>query len=193
MEYHEAEYITSALTPAQWPETGLPEIVFSGRSNAGKSSLINALVNRNNLAYRGKTPGKTRMLNFFRIDERVVFADAPGYGYAKGGSMTAELFGEIMEPYFRNRRNLKAMVIVLDIRRLPNQDDCIMVDYARSAHIAVVAVCTKSDKISRSQQLQQIKKISGTLGISTAQCCVCSSLKKTGLVEVWDQIDRVIQ
>ena len=193
MEYHEAEYIASALTPAQWPETGLPEVVFTGRSNAGKSSLINALVNRNNLAYRGKTPGKTRMLNFFRIDESVIFADAPGYGYAKGGSMTAELFGEIMEPYFRQRKNLKAMVIVLDIRRTPNSDDCIMVDYARNAHIAVIAVCTKSDKLSRSQQMLQIGKISAALGISASQCCICSSLKKTGMEGIWEQIGRVIQ
>ena len=133
------------------------------------------------------------MLNFFRIDERLVFADAPGYGYAKGGSMTAELFGSIMEPYFRQRQNLKAMVIVLDIRRIPNNDDCIMVDYARNAHIAVIAVCTKSDKLSRSQQLQQVKKISETLGINQTQCCVCSSLKKTGLLEIWEQIDRIIR
>ena len=192
MEYHSAEYAGSALKSSQWPETGLPEVVFTGRSNAGKSSLINALVNRNRLAYEGKTPGKTRMLNFFRIDDRLVFADAPGYGYAKGGSMTAELFGDIMEPYFAQRKSLKAMLIVLDLRRVPNADDCLMVDFARKAHIAVIAVCTKSDKLSRSQQLASVRVIAETLGISTNQCCICSSLKKTGMDEVWQQIDRVI-
>ncbi len=193
MEYHAAEYIASAVTRAQWPETGLPEVVFTGRSNAGKSSIINALVNRNRLAYEGKTPGKTRMLNFFRIDDRLVFADAPGYGYAKGGSMTAELFGDLMEPYFRFRNELKAMVIVLDIRRTPNDDDLLMTEYARKAHIAVIAACTKSDKLSRSQQLSQVHTIAKTLGINEKQCCICSSLKKTGLEELWEQIDRVIQ
>ena len=193
MEYHSAEYAGSALDASQWPETGLPEVVFSGRSNAGKSSLINALVNRNRLAYEGKTPGKTRMLSFFRIDDRLMFADAPGYGYAKGGSMTAELFGRIMEPYFAQRKTLKAMVIVLDIRRIPNDDDLLMVEYARRAHIAVIAVCTKSDKLSRSQQLNSVRVIAETLNINRNQCFICSSLKKTGMDEIWERINQVIQ
>lgn len=192
MQYHEAKLLASAGAGQNWPESDLPEVVFAGRSNAGKSSLINALVNRKNLAYEGKTPGKTRLLNFFTVDGRLVLTDAPGYGYAKGGGDTARMFGELMEPYFRSRKNLKAMVLVLDIRRVPNADDQRMVAYARDAHLAVIAACTKSDKLGYGQQLKSVDTIARELGIRKDSCVICSAQKKTGMDPLWEKIDHIL-
>ncbi len=192
MLYHDVKFIGSAVMQSQWPATELPEIVFAGRSNAGKSSLINSLVNRANLAYTGKTPGKTRMLNFFEVDNMMVFADAPGYGYAAGSQRTFEDFAGLMDPYFENRKNLKAVILVLDIRRVPNDDDMTMVRYAQQAHLPLLAVCTKGDKLSRNQQIRQLGIITKTLGIRKESAVVTSSLKKTGMEDVWDLISRSI-
>ncbi|MBP3891735.1 MAG: YihA family ribosome biogenesis GTP-binding protein [Solobacterium sp.] len=191
MQYYDAKYVASAVNPSQYPDTDLIEIVFAGRSNAGKSSLINALVNRKNLAYEGKTPGKTRMLNFFEIDGRFMFTDAPGYGYAKGGVKTSLAFGEIMEPYFQLRKPLKALVLVLDIRREPNEDDLRMIEYAKESHLSILCALTKSDKLSYSQQLQSIQKIVKILGIRKESAFPISSLKKTGLENLWEAIENL--
>ena len=128
MQYHEAEFLVSGASRAQWPDTQYPEVIFAGRSNAGKSTLINNLVNRKQLAYSGKTPGKTRLLNFFLIDNQMIFTDAPGYGYAKSDNESAKTFARIIDPYFKEREQLKAMVLVMDCRRIPNQDDIAMIE-----------------------------------------------------------------
>ncbi|MBQ1468651.1 MAG: YihA family ribosome biogenesis GTP-binding protein [Solobacterium sp.] len=192
MQYHEVRFTGSAVNQNQWPETSYPEIVFAGRSNAGKSSLINALVNRNNIAYSGKTPGKTRMLNFFEVDEKYSFADAPGYGYAAGNKDTADTFSRLMDPYFAHREALKLVVLVLDIRRIPNEDDLLMLDYARQAGIPLLAVCTKSDKLSNNQIFNQKQKILKTLKLSPEHLVVCSPLKKENLDQVWEKIGLLI-
>ncbi len=192
MNYYDAKWIGSSATKSQWPNTTYPEMVFAGRSNAGKSSLINALVNRKNLAYEGKTPGKTRLLNFFTVNDKYVLTDAPGYGYAKGGKQTSIDFGELMEPYFRERKQLKLLILVLDIRRVPNEDDKRMIEYAKGNHLAILGACTKSDKLSRNQQLSQLKIISDTLGIRKESLVVCSSMKKTGMEELWKLIEETI-
>ncbi len=191
MQYVKAELLGSAANRTQWPENELPEVIFAGRSNAGKSSLINALTNRKNLAYSGKTPGKTRLLNFFTIDDRLVFTDAPGYGYATSDKASALAFHQLIDVYFRDRKQLKGMVLVLDSRRVPSADDITMTDFARASHLPVIAACTKSDKLSRSQLLANMRKIAEVLNISPSACYPCSSLKKTGLDEVRDAIDRM--
>ncbi len=192
MQYHEVRFTGSAVNQNQWPETNYPEIVFAGRSNAGKSSLINALVNRNNIAYSGKTPGKTRMLNFFEVDEKYSFADAPGYGYAAGNKDTADTFSRLMDPYFARREALKLVILVLDIRRIPNADDLLMLDYARQAGIPLLAVCTKSDKLSNNQIFNQKQKILKTLDLQADHLAVCSPLKKENLEQVWEKIEQFI-
>lgn len=193
MQYHDTKFLVSSARVVDWPETDLPEIVFSGRSNAGKSSLINALTNRKNLAYSGKEPGKTRLLNFFEIDQKYIFCDAPGYGYAHGGDKTALTFGRLMEPYFEQRSNLKAMVIVLDIRRVPNDDDIRMVEYARSNHLAIIGACTKADKVSNNQKASSLSTIAKTLNIGKESLFPCSNTSKTGLEEIWKRIDEICQ
>lgn len=192
MKYYDAKWIGSSANKSQWPNTTYPEMVFAGRSNAGKSSLINALVNRKNLAYEGKTPGKTRLLNFFEVNEQYVLTDAPGYGYAKGGKQASLDFGELMEPYFRERKQLKLLILVLDIRRVPNADDIRMVEFAKENHLAIIGACTKSDKLSRNQQFSQQKIISDTLGIPKDKLIICSCLKKTGMEELWEQIEHTL-
>ncbi|MCH4207089.1 MAG: ribosome biogenesis GTP-binding protein YihA/YsxC [Solobacterium sp.] len=193
MQYHEIELLGSAARSDQWPVSDLPELIFAGRSNAGKSSLINGLTNRNNAAYVGKTPGKTKLLNFFEVDQRYVFCDAPGYGYAKGGTYAAVSFGDLLEPYFEQRETLCGMVLVLDIRRVPNDDDLTMVNYARMVHLPVIAACVKSDKLSRSEQNKQLKLITQALNISSSSAVPCSSIKKEGLDAVWKLIHQMTE
>lgn len=188
MEYINAKLLATAKYESDWPITDLPEIVFVGRSNAGKSSLINALVNRKNLAYSGKTPGKTRLLNFFQINDEMVFADAPGYGYAKGNKTTVDDFSALMDPYLSRRDNLKGIVIILDIRRVPNDDDITMVEYVKSIHLPIIVACTKIDKVSNNQMHSNLFKISKALNIPKDALCPVSSLTKKGMEEMWNKL-----
>ena len=192
MQYHDAKLLATAANTEQWPESSLTEIIFVGRSNAGKSTLINTLVNRRNLAYSGKTPGKTRLLNFFLIDRIVVFTDAPGYGYAIRDTESAKKFSRLIDPYFKYRKQLKGMILVADARREPSKDDIAMIEYGRAAHLNITVACTKADKLSRSQLLRNMKVIRETLGVSADALIACSSVEKTGMEELWARIDSMI-
>ncbi len=192
MQYHDASLLKTAAREDQWPVSDLPEIIFAGRSNAGKSSLINALVNRKNLAYAGSTPGKTRLLNFFSVDQKVVFTDAPGYGYATSDKAAAASFSRLIDPYFHHRPQLKALVLVLDARREPGKDDIAMIEYARDAHLAVVIAATKADKLSRGAMANQKFKIAKALQVTPQSIYPVDSLKKTGLDEVWTRLNEII-
>lgn len=192
MQYHEAEFLVSGASRAQWPDTQYPEVIFAGRSNAGKSTLINNLVNRKQLAYSGKTPGKTRLLNFFLIDNQMIFTDAPGYGYAKGDNESAKTFARIIDPYFKEREQLKAMVLVIDCRRVPNQDDIAMIEYAKHAHLAILVVLTKVDKLTRSAMLQNCTKIANTLQVNKSVLLPYNGLNKQGIDEIWERIHQYV-
>lgn len=192
MQYHDAKLLATAANQSQWPDNSLPEVIFAGRSNAGKSTLINALVNRKNLAYSGKTPGKTRLLNFFIVDHSVVFTDAPGYGYATSDEKSAVAFGKLLEPYFNERKNLKGMILVLDARREPSEDDLSMIDYARHVHLNIIVVCTKTDKISRGKYLSNAQKIANQLQLPASSLIPVDSLKKTGIDQVWEAIQKML-
>ncbi|MGM9941528.1 MAG: ribosome biogenesis GTP-binding protein YihA/YsxC [Bulleidia sp.] len=192
MKSYQAKLIATAARENQWPDSTLPEIVFAGRSNAGKSSLINALVNRKNLAYSGKTPGKTRLLNFFEIDGKVVFTDCPGYGYATSDTQSAIAFGKLIDPYFQKRDNLKGMVLVLDCRRVPSDEDIEMIEYGRDAHLNIIIACTKADKISRGKYLSNAQKIASVLNLPVSALVPVDSISKKGVDDVWEKINQML-
>ncbi len=191
MQYHDVKLLATAANRAQWPESSLPEIMFAGRSNAGKSTLINTLVNRKKLAYTGKTPGKTRLLNFFEVDGKYVFCDSPGYGYAVGGDSSAETFQQLIDPYMQERESLKGLVLVLDIRRTPNEDDLLMAEYASQSGLKLLPVCMKADKLSRGAGIQAAARIAKVLKVSPSEICIVSGTEKTGIDRVWQRIDEI--
>lgn len=190
MQYYEANLLTSAARMDQWPDTNLPELIMTGRSNVGKSSLINALVNRKKLAYVGQTPGKTRLLNFYEINSQLVLVDAPGYGFANRNQKELELFGEMMEDYFSKRKQLKLVVQLVDMRHKPTKDDVNMMEFARAHHLPVLVIATKKDKAKSSEKLKNLKVISETLGIPSSSIVCVSSEKKEGLEEAWNRINE---
>lgn len=180
MKYHDVEFVTSAKEKSAWPKDGWFEFVLAGRSNVGKSSFINTLVNRKNLAYVGKTPGKTRLLNFFKVDNRFMLVDVPGYGYATRGQKEFIAFGQMMDEYFSLRKELKALFMIVDFRHKPTKDDVEMIEYARSNHIATFIVATKADKIKNSQWHTNLKVIAETLNVSKDSIIPFSSVTSMG-------------
>lgn len=192
MNYHDVEFVTSAKEKNAWPKEGCVEFVLAGRSNVGKSSFINTLVNRKNLAYVGKTPGKTRLLNFFKIDNRFMLVDVPGYGYATRGQKEFIVFGQMMDEYFSLREELKALFMIVDFRHKPTKDDVEMVEYARSNHIATFIVATKADKIKNSQWHTNLKVIAETLNVSKDSIIPFSSVTSLGVDVVWKKLEKLL-
>lgn len=157
----DASLILSAASSAQFPETHKPEIVMVGKSNVGKSSLINALTRRKNLAFVGNTPGKTRLINFYDINENLLLIDVPGYGYANRSHKEQRDYAVLMDSYFELREP-RLMLICVDIRRGIAEEDKVMIEFAEYANIPAVIVLTKTDKLSRSKMLQEKRKAENT-------------------------------
>lgn len=160
-----SEFITSATKPSQYPEDGRLEIAFVGRSNAGKSSLINALTNRRSLAKTSSTPGKTRLINFFLINDEFYFVDLPGYGFAKVSKNEQEKWGTMMENYLVKRPQLKKIVLLVDSRHKPTKDDVQMYEWIKHYGYKTIVVATKSDKLKRNEFNKNKKIIQETLNI----------------------------
>lgn len=192
MQYHEANFLGSALQKNQFPESLLPEIIMVGRSNVGKSSLINTLVNRKQLAYVGSKPGKTKLLNFFAIDESFVLVDAPGYGYAQRSKQELLNFAQMMDDYFSSRKQLKLMIQIVDMRHKPTKDDVEMIEYARSFNIKTLVVATKYDKVKASERAKNVKIIKDVLKINDKSLYLFSSETRFGLTELWQAIIETI-
>ncbi len=188
-----AEYLTSAVKKEQWPDNGFPEICMSGRSNVGKSSFINSLTGRKNLAYVGKTPGKTRMLNFYTLEDKYNLVDVPGYGYASLGGQQLIDFGHMMDSYFNSRENLKAMVQLVDIRHDPTKDDVDMVNYAKEHKIRLVIIATKADKVSKNQRPKALKAIAAKLDVDVNNIFVISSETKEGFDKVEERLRYIYE
>jgi len=184
-----ARFEITAVTPGQYPEGGLPEIAFVGRSNVGKSSIINALLNRNKLARVASTPGKTREINFYNIDNRLRFVDLPGYGYASVSKVKKASWGEVIETYLNTRSELKMLILLVDIRHTPTSDDVLMHNWIQNSTLPYIVVATKADKISRSQLAAKLKDIRSTLKVSdNIQLIPFSSISKQGRNEIWEKI-----
>lgn len=146
-----SEYAVSAVKEEQYPKDNLPEIALAGRSNVGKSSLINALLKRKNLARTSSQPGKTQTLNFYLVNDDFYLVDVPGYGYAKVSQKRRQEFGEMIQDYLETRLNLKGLIILIDSRHEPTKDDISMYEYAQYLNIPILVVCTKMDKIKKGQ------------------------------------------
>lgn len=184
-----AEYVLSAAWQSQWPEADRPEICLAGRSNVGKSSFINTMLSRNGLAKVSGTPGKTRTLNFYNVNDSLYFVDVPGYGYAKVNEKIQKSFGDMMDTYIGNRETLKGLVLIVDYRHKPTKDDKMMYDYAKHYHLPVLVVATKEDKLKRNDLKKNEKIIKETLGFNEKDVFVrFSSLKKVGIQESWNRI-----
>ena len=158
-----AEYVISAVGPKQYPEGGQPEIAFAGRSNVGKSSLINRLVNRKALARTSGSPGKTRLLNFYHINASFYFVDLPGYGFAKVSRVEKAAWGKMIEEYLLNRENLRAVIQLIDIRHAPSREDIQMHEWLKHFGIPIILVTTKADKIARGNWPKHTRLIKETI------------------------------
>ena len=189
IQFQKAELVISAPDKKSWPDTTLPEIVLAGRSNVGKSSFINAMCGRKKLAYVGNTPGKTRLLNFFLLNRKLVFVDVPGYGYANISKQQLLRFGEMMEDYFHERKQKKALLLIVDGRHKPTDDDVTMLEFARYFELPIIIAATKMDKVKASQRQKQLKLISETLALSEEDHLIpCSSANKEGMERLWEVI-----
>lgn len=184
-----AEYILSAAWKSQWPEERYPEIVLAGRSNVGKSSFINTMLSRNGLAKVSSTPGKTRTLNFYNVNDALYFVDVPGYGYAKVSEKIQKSFGDMMDRYIKERKVLRAMILIVDYRHKPTKDDIMMYQYAKYYQLPVIVVATKEDKLKRNDRKKNEQLIKKTLDMEESDVFIrFSSLSKLGIQETWNHI-----
>ncbi|MCH4984084.1 ribosome biogenesis GTP-binding protein YihA/YsxC [Macrococcoides goetzii] len=153
------EILISAVKPEQYPDTGLPEVALAGRSNVGKSSFINTMIGRKSMARISSKPGKTQTLNFFKIDDQLVFVDVPGYGYAKVSKTERERWGKMIETYITTRESLAVVIQLVDIRHNPSEDDRLMYDFLKHYDIPTIVIATKEDKIPKGKVQKHLKVI----------------------------------
>ena len=185
LNFRKTEFWGVAASVASCPESDRPEIVLSGKSNVGKSSLLNALADNKKLAKVSQSPGKTRMVVYFNVDNKVYIADLPGYGYAKAPKHEKEKFSKLVEQYFDSGRPISLVLHLIDIRHLPSAEDQKMIVYMKEKNLSFFLVFTKCDKLSRSQVLQQIKKINDFLKLQEdIPCFTISSEKKMGMEDL---------
>ncbi len=194
MRIIKSELDTVAVKPSQYPPDTMPEVAFAGRSNVGKSSLLNLLTNRKKLARVSGSPGKTRTINFYLVNDAFRIVDLPGYGYAKLSKSATENWGAMMETYFQNRTGLKKVIQLVDIRHKPSAQDVQMYEYLRHYGLDGIVVCTKADKVSRNEMAKNIAVIRKTLDLSKEDKVIpISSLKRTGYEALLDEIEKLLE
>ena len=175
MKILSAEFVTSAVKPAQYPPVKYPEMAFAGRSNVGKSSLINTLVNRKRLVKTSSTPGRTQLINFFDINNLITFVDLPGYGYAKVPTAVRKNWGPMIETYLSGRDTLKGVVVILDIRRTPREEEHHLIAWLEHYSIARILVLTKADKLSKTKQDKQRDAVASSLDVVSSDLILFSA------------------
>ncbi|MGE4520732.1 MAG: ribosome biogenesis GTP-binding protein YihA/YsxC [Desulfobacteraceae bacterium] len=183
-----AEFITSAGARKEYPEISVPEIAFAGRSNVGKSTLINCLVNRKKLVKTSNTPGRTQRINFFEVNSSLRFVDLPGYGYAKVSKKMRAEWEKMIEDYLLTRESLRCLVWIMDIRREPAEFEHDFALWLKQNNIYYINVLTKADKLSKTKQIAQKKKIASKLEFSEDLLITASGIKGTGREKVWEKI-----
>jgi GTP-binding protein len=191
MKITSAEFVISAVAPKQYPTDGLPEIALVGRSNVGKSSLLNKLMNRKGLARTSSKPGKTQTLNYFRVNQQLYLVDFPGYGYARVAKSIKEQWGKMIQTYLTQRKELRFILQLVDIRHAPSKDDIAMYDWCKQIGIPTVVVATKGDKIARGRWLQHTKVIRQQLNMRGDDTIIVFSAETgQGRDELWEEILR---
>ncbi len=192
MEIERAAFITSLTSYRDFPGIGLPEIAFAGRSNVGKSSLLNCLTRRKGLAKVSGTPGKTRLINVFRVNDALHLIDLPGYGYAQVDKGEKQRWGAMMDGYFRTSKDLKLTLHLVDIRHAPTRDDMTMNAFLRESGLPFAVVATKLDKVSRAQRLNCLTLLYRTLNVQPWQVIACSSETGEGRDAILERIGKAI-
>jgi GTP-binding protein len=185
-----AEFKVSVASADKIPDFHLPEFAFVGRSNVGKSSLINALCNRSKLARTSSLPGRTRLINYFEINKEVMFVDLPGYGFAKASKLDQAKWQSLIGEYLMHNKNLKKVFVLLDIRHEPNEKDLEMVKYLYFYNIPFVVIATKLDKIKSSQVQKQKQILANAIGVGVENIVATSAEQKKGLDDIWEIIQK---
>ncbi len=188
MQIQSAEFVIGAADAADTPSDGLPDIAFSGRSNVGKSSLINRLLQRRKLAKTSSTPGKTQQLNYYLVNRRFYLVDLPGYGYVQGGRTLRSQLGRLTDSYLNTREVLKAVVQLIDIRRGPGELDLLMADWLSSRRIPCLVAFAKVDKLSRSQHNRQLQQVADGGKLPGASFVSFSAVSGEGRDDIWNWI-----
>ena len=193
MNIHNVSLTTSAVKKNQYPKMGLPEFAFAGRSNVGKSSLINKLLNRKSMARVSATPGKTITINFYNIDDCIHLVDLPGYGYAKRSKEEVKKWGNMMEDYLSSREELVQTILLVDSRHKPTQDDITMAAWIRHYHDRVIVIATKMDKLKKREIEPNLELIWDTLSLGEDDILVpFSTQNDEGKISVWDMINMML-
>lgn len=185
-----ANFYISAVKQEDYPTGDLPEVVLVGKSNVGKSSFINTMLNRKKLAKTSSEPGKTRQINFYNIDEKMYFVDMPGYGYSKMSKVEEARVAKFINEYLANRRNITLIIQVIDIRHKPSQDDMIMYNYILESNLPFIIVLNKADKIAKTKIEEKITYFKELLGISYSPIFAFSSINKIYNKEIWNLIEE---
>ena len=193
MHVKTAIYMTSATKPSNYPEETFPEIAFAGRSNVGKSSMINKLLNRKSLVRTSSTPGRTQMLNFFNINEEFLLVDLPGYGFAKVPVSVKKAWGPMIRTYLEERKSLAAVVMLYDIRRTPRTEDLQLLDWLGEFGVPTIPVVTKIDKVNRSQRQKHLKEIAAVTGIDPSAFTLFSALTREGYDDLWERLEVALE
>ncbi len=193
MNIHNVELTISAVRKEQYPKTAFPDLAFAGRSNVGKSSLINKLLNRKSLARVSAKPGKTATINFYNIDNTINFVDLPGYGFAQVSKEEKKRWGKMIETYLAQRETLSQVVLLVDSRHKPTEDDRLMLSYIRGVCPRAVVIATKTDKLKASEKDSKIKTIIDTLELKGDDIIIpFSTVKNIGVEEFWCYVNEIV-
>jgi GTP-binding protein len=190
MRTHRARFVAGAADPRQLPCERHPEIAFAGRSNVGKSSLLNRLVGQRGLARVSKTPGRTQQINFFQIDERLTLVDLPGYGFARVPASVQQQWKRLVETYLVQRKNLNAVVVIVDLRRGVEAEDAVLLDYLEAHGIPAILAATKADKLGYAERVRRARLLGEQMSEPVAALVVCSAVTGEGITRLWREIEE---